>query len=301
LSLCLVWLAWSLIAYRDIPVEVLEQRYGGSGLERVEIDGTVLRYRVQGEGPALLLIHSHYFNMRIWDGWVDTLAPHFRVIRFDMTSHGLTGPDARGDYSMARDLQLIEGLLEHLAVERFSVAGSSLGGNMAFHLAARAPERVEKLVLVNSGGLPREGGRGNRGSIPFWVDYVSYLVPTGAFRRFLEWMIVDDSLVSDALVEEFHQMFRRSGNRFAEFSRLRSFDVGDPVPLLAAVRSPTLVMWGRDNPQLPLEQARKFAELMPNARVEQLVYDGVGHVIPLEIAGPGSRDLRDFLLSGSKP
>jgi pimeloyl-ACP methyl ester carboxylesterase len=295
LSLCAAWLLWSLLAYRDIPVAALEGRYGGPDLAQVDIDGVLLRYRVQGQGPALLLIHSHYFNMRMWDDWIDTLATSFTVIRFDMTSHGLTGPELNDDYSMVRDLQLINGLLEHLGVDRYSVVGSSLGGNMAFHLAAQSPQRVEKLVLMNSGGLPRES---NRGTIPAWVDYVSYLVPTRAFRAFLEWMIIDDALVTDAMVDEFHQMFRREGNRFAEFQRLRSFDVGNPAPLLAVIRAPTLIMWGRDNPQLPLSQARRFVELMPNTRVEQLIYDGVGHVIPLEIADTGSRDLRDFLVDG---
>ena len=280
---------------------MLEQRYGGPELRQLDIDGVQLRYQVRGSGPPLLLIHSHYFSMRIWDAWMDTLTPDFTVIRFDMTSHGLTGPEPNADYSMARDLELINRLLQHLEVDRYSVAGSSLGGNMAFHLAAQSPQRVEKLVLINSGGIPRPNSRSSGGSIPFWVDYVSYLVPTRAFRAFLEWMIIDDAPVTDALVQEFHQMFRREGNRFAEFARLRGFKVGDPAPLLAAIRAPTLIMWGRDNPQLPLSQAARFIELMPNARVEQVIYDGVGHVIPLETPLAGSRDLRDFLNAAVRP
>ena len=295
-----LWLLWSLFAYRDIPVAELEQRYGP--VQRLDIDGVPLRYRVDGAGPALLLIHSHYFTMRMWESWLPVLTADFRVIRFDMTGHGLTGPEPAADYSMARDLALIEGLLEHLQVRRFSVAGSSLGGNMAFHLAARHPARVEKLVLMNSGGLPRSGADDARdrrtGTIPVWVDYASYLAPTLAFRAFLQWMIVDDSLATDALVNEFHQMFRRRGNRFAEFARLRSFSPGDPAERLARIRAPTLVMWGADNPQLPVAQVEKFAALLSNVPVlERIIYPAVGHVIPLEIAAQGSRDLHRFLIA----
>lgn len=298
LALLLLWLLWSLIAYRDIPVAALEARYGDESLRRVDIDGVPLRYRVEGQGPALLLIHSHYFNMRMWDDWVPTLARYFRVIRFDMTSHGLTGPEPSADYSMERDLELIRGLLDHLGVELFSVAGSSLGGNMAFHLAAQEPDRVEALVLINSGGLPREGARGTRGTIPGWVDYMTYFTPTSAFRRFLQWMIVDDSLVTDAQVKQFHQMFRREGNRFAEFARLRGFDVGEPEPLLAEVRAPVLVMWGADNPQLPVTQVDRFEKLLVNAAsFERIVYEETGHVLPLERPVEGGADLRDFLLA----
>jgi pimeloyl-ACP methyl ester carboxylesterase len=299
-AVILLWVLWSLLAYRDIPVEVLEQRYGDDSLSVIDIEGVPLRYRVEGEGPPLLLIHSHYFNMRMWNDWVTPLAAHFRVIRFDMTSHGLTGPEATQDYSMERDLALILGLLDHLGIDRFSVAGSSLGGNMAFHLAGRYPERVEKLALINSGGIPRKGSRGTQGTIPAWVDYVSYLVPTAAFRSFLEWMIIDDSLVSDELVEEFHQMFRREGNRFAEFNRLRGFKVGDPTEVLAAVQAPVLIMWGEDNPQLPTSQVGKFEDLLTGAEsVQRRIYPGVGHVIPLEIPARGSGDLLVFLVDES--
>jgi pimeloyl-ACP methyl ester carboxylesterase len=291
-----LWVSWSLVAYRDIPIEVLEQRYGDATLSRVEIDAVPLRYRVEGQGPALLLIHSHYFNMRMWNDWLPLLSQHFRVIRFDMTSHGLTGPDSGADYSMERDLALILGLLEHLQVEQFSVVGSSLGGNQAFHLAGRYPERVDKLVLINSGGIPRPGSRGTQGTIPDWVDYVTYLVPTVGFRKFLEWMIIDDALVTDALVDEFHQMFRREGNRFAEFNRLRAFKVGDPTDVLAAIQAPVLLMWGSENPQLPTSQMDKFEELLVSAdSIERISYPGVGHVIPLEIPGPGSQKVLQFL------
>ena len=245
----------------------------------------------------LLLIHSHYFNMRMWNDWMPQLRDRFRVIRFDMTSHGLTGPDSRGDYTMDRDLQLIEGLLQHLQVESFSVAGSSLGGNMAFHLASRWPDRVQALVLMNSGGLPRSGSRGNRGTVPDWVDAVSYLVPTMAFHSFLEWMIVDDAIVTPQMSREFHAMFRRQGNRVAEFERLRQFEVGDPDPVLEGVIAPTLVMWGEDNPQLPVAQVEKFEARLTSAQTfESIVYPAVGHVLPLEAPGSGSADLRRFLL-----
>lgn len=298
LALLLLWLLWSLIAYRDIPVATLESRYGDDALRIAYIDGVPLRYRVEGEGPALLLIHSRYFNMRMWDDWVPTLARHFRVIRFDMTSHGLTGPEPSADYSMERDLELIRGLLDHLEVGPFSAVGSSLGGSMAFHLAAQQPGRVEALVLMNSDGLRRDSSRGSRGTVPAWVDYMAYLTPTSAFRRFLESMIIDDSLVTDEQVTQFHQMFRREGNRFAEFARSRGFDEGQPEPVLAGVTAPVLVMWGADNPQLPVTQVDKFEKLMVNAAsFERIVYEETGHVLPLERPAEGSADLRDFLLA----
>ena len=296
----MLWVGWSLIAYRDIPVAELEQRYGGDNLQRFDHEGLGLRYRVSGDGPPLLLIHSHYFNMRIWDGWIPTLAEHFTVIRYDLTSHGLTGPEPNGDYSMQRDVDIAFALLDHLQVDDFAVVGSSLGGNIAFHMAAQTPDRIRQLVLVNSGGIPRANSR-TEGTIPPWVDYVSYLVPRAAFEAFMQWMIIDDAVVTDELSREFHAMFRREGNRFAEFARLRAFESSEPSATLAEISAPVLLMWGEDNPQLPTTQVDGFVERLTSAEsVTAEIYPGMGHVIPLEMPALGSKTVRDFLLGVSQ-
>lgn len=286
---CVAWL------YRDLPVEELQQRYYPSSVSTVNVDGVSLRYAEQGKGPVLLLLHSHYFTMTMWDDWVTSLAEHFRVVRFDMTSHGLTGADPSGDYSMARSQQLMEGLLSHLKVDRLSILGSSLGGNMAFTFAARHPERVESLVLMNSGGIKHSASRS--GEVPSWVDQVLYLMPQAAFEYFLKWMIFDDQLVDAELVEEFHSGWRREGNRAAEMNRIRGFVRGDTVGDLGKVIAPVLLMWGRENPQLPYPLAFEFEKFLSQSQdVQVKVYDAVGHVLPLEIPDQGVRDTLHFLL-----
>ena len=295
-----LWTVWSLVAYRDIPVEVLEARYGAPELSRLDVEGITLRYRIDGDGPALLLIHSLYFDMRMWEDWALLLSERFRVIRFDLTGHGLTGPEPTGDYSLNRDLDLIAGLLHHLDVDRFAVAGSSLGGAMAFHLASRHPDRVTQLALINASGIPRPDQRRRGGAIPGWADYALYLTPPAAFRVFLEWMIVDDRLVDADMVTGFHEMLRREGNRSALLDRMRAFREHNPALALAAVRAPVLILWGTDNPQLPSTHVDRFHALLVNApRVERIVYPGVGHVIPLELPVRGAEDLMKFLRWGS--
>jgi pimeloyl-ACP methyl ester carboxylesterase len=97
-------------------------------------------------------------------------------------------------------------------------------------------------------------------------------------------------------VREFHLMYRREGNRMAEFERMRAWDRRDISEDLAMIRAPTLVMWGEQNPQLPASHASGFATRLINAeRVQQRIYPGIGHVIPLEIPVQSARDARDFL------
>jgi pimeloyl-ACP methyl ester carboxylesterase len=293
----IAYVIYGRIAWRDLPVEMLEARYGGDNLAVATIDGVGIRYRLSGTGAPLVLIHSHFFDMSMWDGWLPTLTPHFQVLRYDLSGHGLTGPDPSGRYTVARDVELLTGLLDHLQWERAHVIGSSLGGNIAFTLAASAPERVETLVLINSGGLKRANSRAGR-EVPRWADWMFPLIPPIALHRFLDWMIVDADAATPAVERRFVDLWRRAGNRSAELGRLRQYQTGDPGPLLAAIRAPTLVLWGEDNPQLPVAMAQEFVDALRAAPVvRRRTYAGAGHVLPLERPAQSAGDALDFLLT----
>ena len=297
LSLAVLFLWWS---NRDLPVEVLEQRYGGDNLRTVDVQGVPLRYKVEGQGPPLLLLHSHFYTMRMWQPWIDELAGDFTLIRYDLTSHGLTGPDPTDDYSRQRGIELALGLLDHLGLNKVSVAGSSTGGALAWYLAANAPERVNKLILINAPGMPRVTNKYMERELPDWGGYVLYLLPEALFKPFLQAPVADKSLITDEMVHEFHQMYRREGNRLAEFQRLLGWEKGDITPTLTQISAPTLIMWGEDNPQLPVEHVGQYQQALTNAeQVETRVYPGIGHVIPLEIPRQSARDVRAFLRADS--
>lgn len=289
-------LAYLWVSNRDLPMAYLEQHYG-QGVKRVELDGVDLAYRIEGAGPPLVLIHSHFYTMRQWHNWVDSLAGDFSLIRFDLTSHGLTGPDPSKDYSRARGSQLLAGLLDHLGIKRASVAGSSTGGGIAWYFAAHYPQRVDKLILINAPGMPRVTNKYMERGLPSWAGYVFYLLPEQLFKPFLQAPVVDNSLITNELVHEFHQMYRGEGNRMAEFHRMMAWERGDISDHLARVQAPVLILWGEDNPQLPVEHALQFkAKLTNSPRVETITYPNVGHVIPLEAPGRSAEDTRRFLV-----
>lgn len=297
-----VYVAVALLAWSDIPVEDLEQRYGHAEIRVAEVDGVPFRYRLTGKldgrRPVLVLVHSHYLDMGMWQKWVSRLAADFTVLRYDLSGHGLTGPDRSGRYTVARDVELLDGLLAELAIEQFSIVGSSLGGNIAFTMAAQQPARVQALVLVNSGGLKRSGPQASRSGrdIPAWADQVLPLVPPLALEKFLQWMAADKQVVDEALKTRFVDMWRREGNRPAELARLRQFETGDPDPLLASITAPTLVLWGEDNPQLPVALADEFRSKLSAAQsVEVKLFPRAGHLLPLERPETAAKDVQDFL------
>ena len=77
-------------------------RYGSPPSQFMEIDGTKIHYRDEGEGQPLVLLHGSRGNLQQWDGWVAALGAEFRIIRLDALGHGLSGPDGRDDYSAER-------------------------------------------------------------------------------------------------------------------------------------------------------------------------------------------------------
>ena len=124
-------------------------------LRETVLHGHRIGYRVAGEGPVVVLIHGMLNNSRHWRAVADSLAATHTVIAPDLHGHGgSAGP--LGDYSLGAHAAGIRDLLAGLGVERATIVGHSLGGGVAMQFFYQFPERVERLVLVSSGGLGRE-------------------------------------------------------------------------------------------------------------------------------------------------
>lgn len=286
---------------RDIPAAELEARYASPGAKFLNVDGVRIHYRDEGSGPALVLIHANFGNLAGWDPWVDALKDGYRVLRFDMTGHGLTGPDPSGDYSLERTIALTERFVDALGLERLAIGGTSLGGTVAIHYAAAHPDRVERLVLLSPGAL--EGRAMNRAgrTVPAAADILQWITPRALPAYMLRSRFGDPAKVSDALIDQWHDLWRREGQRGAMLARLRSYSSASIVAATAGVRAPTLILWGEANPQAPVEQARELRALLTAApAVRVITYPGVGHMAVEEAGAVIARDVRAFL-DGTAP
>lgn len=291
--------ALSAFVYRELPQARVEAFYAKPPSQFIEIDGVRMHVRDEGprEGPVIVLIHGHYGSLFMWDGWIAALTDRYRVVRFDYPSHGLTGPDPSGDYSLARSLALMEGLVKSLDLKRFHLVGTSLGGQFAFHYAARHPDQVERLVLISPGGLVREGrdpwvpqGR------PFALDLITWIAPQVLYNRLLlEGNFVDQSKVTKELREQYLELNLWEGQRAAELERVSQYRAENADEALAAVRAPTLVQWGAGNRQLDSGQADEFLKRLTGTTAEKILYPGVGHLPVLEAPAETVRDARAFL------
>ncbi|MFQ5633711.1 MAG: alpha/beta fold hydrolase [Gammaproteobacteria bacterium] len=287
----------ALWVYRDIPAVQLEARYAGPASRFMNIDGARIHYRDEGEGPAVLLLHANFGNLIGWDPWVDALKDSYRVVRMDFTSHGLTGPDPTGDYTLERTLELTERFADAVGLGQFSIAGTSMGGTIAIHYARRHPDRIDKLILLNPGSLEgRERSRSGRTEVPDAAYLLTYILPRALPEFMLRQGFGDDGKLTDELIDRWYDMWMREGQREAQLDRLSQYRAGDIEDIIRSLEPPTLLLWGEANTTADFAQADEFRELLQN--VESLTfisYPGVGHMAVQEAGAETALDVRAFL------
>ena len=231
--------------YRDIPAEVLEAKYANAASRFLNVDGVRIHYRDEGSGPPLILIHANFASLLSWDDAVESLKTTHRVLRFDMTGHGLTGPDPSGDYSLERTVELTGRFVDALQLEHFSIGGTSLGGTVAMHYTAAHPERVDRLILLSPGSLEGRSMQRAGRTVPKAADILEYISTAGAGEVHADFALRGPLQGDDKLIDQWYDMWMREGQRAAILARLRSYSSADIVKVTAAVRRPDADPLGR--------------------------------------------------------
>ncbi|WND03509.1 alpha/beta hydrolase [Temperatibacter marinus] len=286
---------YGAIAYRATDARSL---YKDSGIRYAQIEDASIAYRYQGEdktGPAVILVHSMFFDMAMWDDWAAELAKTNPVIRFDVAGHGLSSQATSGDYSLKATMKTLQGIMDHHGVKRAILVGSSMGGATVFNYAAANPLSVEKLILVNPGGLEGYDKKGSA-TAPDWAYWILRYLPDSALDAFVNWLSGDND-TGDIFRNHFQVSFRNKGTREGIVGRMQDFKSHDTATVLPQLTMPTLLMWGEKNVQLPVAQADQFYELISkgSASVTVKIYPGSGHMTPVEKIDKPLEDVKDFI------
>ena len=280
-------LAIPLVRAPDRPVETLVARWAPPPSQFLDLQGQLVHYRDEGPraDPApIVLLHGTSASLHTWEGWAKALRGQRRVISLDLPAFGLTGPFAgpyAGQaYTGEHYARFVLDVLDKLAVPRFVVAGNSLGGEVAWRIAAAVPQRVAALVLVDSAGYPVEGGRIPLGwqiaRLPVLGHVTEHLLPRPFIVQGLAAVYADPRRITEAQVDRYYELTLRAGNRAALVQRAQTWSRSEGVARITGVSAPTLVLWGgRDEVLLPA-LAQRFIADIPGARLQ--VFDDLGHV-----------------------
>jgi pimeloyl-ACP methyl ester carboxylesterase len=263
----------------------------GSEWERIEprtltLDGDRIVYRVAGQGPVLLLVHGLAGSAMTWRHVMAPLARRFTVIAPDLLGQGQSDKP-RAEYSLGAHVDTLRDLLDALGHERATFVGQSLGGGVTMQFAYEFPERCERLVLVDSGGLGREVNPILRLLAFPSSELLFPLVCTPRLRdaagRVGAWLGRAGVRSTPARQEMWrsYASLADTESRRAFFRGLR--DVIDPrgqaVSALArlhhAAKVPTLIVWGAQDPFIPVRHARTAHAAIPGSRL--VIFEGVGH------------------------
>ncbi len=285
------------LVYRDVPASTVDAKWGTPPSQFIEIDGVRVHYRDEGTGPVVVLIHANYASLFMWEPWAAALKDRYRVIRFDMTAHGLTGVDPTGDYSLERTVATFEKFADALGLQRFTIGGTSSGGTVGMHFTVKHPERVERLILVSPGSLEKDvRGRTTPREVPRIADVLTYVTPRFFASGLLKLGYGDRSRITDAVIDEWYEMWMRAGNRQAMLARTRQYVSGDVEGKIRAVKVPVLLLWGEKNPRVPVALAYEFQKLLVSApSVELEILEGVGHMAVQEAPQETARLVRVWL------
>ena len=290
------WCIWPAFAAGGTTPEIsraeLESRYVLPSSKFVVVDGIRMHYTDAGSGPVLVLLPPSYMNLRVWDATAAELARDFRVIRVDFPVVGLSGPDPDRNYSMERFGALLHGLTTALGLEKFSLVGTSLGGIIAFQYAAHWPDRVERLALINSAGLPRTVPLNSQrnGSSAYTQEYPS----RDEWQKTLDAQMGTGKPAPAELVTLVYDLKRREGLAADSQALLKQFRTGDPQSVLADIRAPTLVIWGKRNKTLSHLEANIFELWLSGAPSMVVKYDELGHYPFVEDPQRVANDLGAF-------
>jgi len=253
--------------------------------------GTDVHYVRAGSGPPVVLLHGVLGSHRSWAQLVSLLAEDFTLIAPDLLGHG-DSSTPRGDYSLGAHAGGLRDLLDELGVQRATLVGHSLGGGVALQFAWLFPERVERLVLVSSGGLGRELSLLLRvptmPGVGFMLPVVSspwVLRGGGALGRQLHRL----GMRSAPDLEELWRGYSRLGDvgaRRAFLATLRTvvdpggqtINATDKLPVMAEI--PTMIVWGGRDRLIPVRHGLEAHRAIPSSRLE--IFPKAGHFPHLE-------------------
>jgi len=262
-------------------------------------NGIRTNYHDQGTGAPVLLIHGSGPGVSAWANWrllLPVLAQTRRVIAPDLRGFGYTerpvNPADASAYTMATWVQQAVGLLDALGIEQTDLVGNSFGGALALALAIAHPQRVRRLVLMGSVGVPF--------AITPGLDAVwGYTPSLDNMRRLLDIFAFDRSLVNDELAALRYQASIQPGFQeafAAMFAAPRQRWVDAMVSSEADIRAlphPTLVVHGREDLVIPLANSLTLSQWI--ARSQLHLFGQCGHWTQIEHAARFAQLVESFL------
>lgn len=243
-----------------------------------------IAYLRQGQGPALLLLHGIPSSSYLWRDVMDALSQAFDVLAPDLLGYGDSDKRLDADLSIAAQARYMVAFLESVGIHQAAVAGHDIGGGIAQLMAVDEPERVARLILIdsvvdNNWPIPEIA----RLKQPVWDQILANRDLRDGLRKGLEAGIVSEGRITDELVDEWTRPFQDLGGRRAYLRAARSLNNRDLVSRarhIQEIETPTLILWGANDAFLEPRWAETLKGKLRDSTVE--IIDPGGHFLPID-------------------
>jgi pimeloyl-ACP methyl ester carboxylesterase len=278
-----------------IPVQAPQDQY-------LKIGNINTRFWAAGDkGPPVILIHGLGGSVENWVNNMEPLALRHRVYALDLRGFGRTDKTPI-IHDMNELWQFIHDFMGVQHIEKASLVGNSLGGGLALALAHNSPDKVDKLVLVDTAGMGSDVIIDFKlVSIPVLGELLSRVTRKSTARLWRK-IVFDPSLVTEELVEETYKLATLPGAHKALLATLRAgigirgqraYLVRQVLDGLAGIKAPALIFWGQQDRIIPVAHAHIAAAKIPGAGLQ--IFDNCGHMPQLERPDEFNKIVLEFL------
>jgi len=265
-----------------------------------EVQGLRISYAVAGDGPPLIMLHGAAASHVTWCDNIGPFSRRYTVYAPDLPNHGDSETPQGPPHEVFASPAFLLAFMDALGIERASLIGNSGGGAIAARFATRYPERVDRLVLVDSGGLGRPVSWFLRiASLPL-VGELLHLHTINSDRALTASIFHRPRPIDPEVARELRQARNSWSTRMAVVKGVRAgiglFGVKKEMLLLdqlEGLKAPLLIVWGEKDPVLPVSHALEASERLPDAVVH--IMRDCGHWPHMENPEEFNRVAMDFL------
>ena len=296
--------------YFDIPRNEIVSKHAKGASDFLELaDGSKIHFRDEGnkDGKVLLLVHGFNGSLFNYEPLVPYLSDNYRMISLDLPAHGLTGAVESDLYSHKAYQNVIEEVVEILEVDKFYFVGHSMGGMIAWRYAIDNLDQLNGLIIIGSAFFGNEQEFDDFQTInapplafeliesKFFIRLLEFITPRILVKEGISQSVYDQSIVTDELVDQFHDIILMEGTRVSigKLAEVHEDDfIADPLDL-RKITIPSLIIHGEEDNLVNIRFINHFMEQIPNSKL--ISYPKTGHMIPMEVPLELSRDMKDFI------
>jgi len=267
----------------------------------IQIKGNTIFYVLKGEGEPLLLIHGYGAGSWVWEKQMDILSRHYKTYALDIIGHGYSDRP-KIEYAPETYIHLLRDFMDGLEIERATLIGNSMGGGIAWAMAALFPKKVGKLILIDC--VPPDVLKQVRNEsfrtlalvkdIPFLPYLVIASRNKNSIKRILQECLFDRRLISSALLNRQWELARFKGSAWVLYSTLKhakhTSKMGD---YLSLINQPTLLIWGEQDLVFPPSVGESLHQAIKGSKLH--IIKGSGHIPMWETPEEVNRVILEFL------